>query len=226
MLAISLGVSPESWLSLTDLTPEDRHGHRSGRTCGPSVLRFYKYRAAGDGCGCHAHADLGLITLSAAPCHMRCESDQGEDAVAIQHSIDNPHEASGGLSVFDPELLAWREVEAGLTSGQLSVFCGEQLAFLSNGALPAPVHRVPPPPKTHGVRFSMPFFARAHPNATLARMVPTAHVTHTGDRQVSEHCAAVFGRDEQLCEEFVLNTLFRRRPWRPCVTSHDGTPDY
>jgi hypothetical protein len=147
----------------------------------------------------------------------------------------------GGLHVFDPESLSWRDVELGMGLNELTLFCGEQLAFLSGGALPAPIHRVPPPPEAHGTRYSMPFFARAHPTATLTPST-LPHAPHSmSDRrmegrrsgghaeQVGElHGAlAPLGLAPQGCEEFVLHTLFRRRPWRPSVPFDcSSTPDY
>lgn len=209
-LALGLGLAPHAWLALTDLADDANAAPATAlalapapagsagdatRACGPSVLRLYRYKAAeAQGCGCHAHADLGMLTLSAAP---RLVKGGAEAAAA----------AGGGLHVFDSEALQWAEAEHGLSSREISVFCGEQLALLSNGQLPAPVHRVPPPPRAHGTRYSLPFFVRAHPDAILAPMGSPAAA--------------------RVCEDFVLKSLFRRRPWRPSVPIDDGhTPDY
>ena len=62
------------------------------RPGGPSVMRFYKYLAAGRGSGCHAHADLGLLTLSPAP-------------------------TCPGLLVYDREGLEWYEAEGEMGKG-------------------------------------------------------------------------------------------------------------
>ena len=123
---------------------------------------------------------------------------------------------------------------------ELTVFAGEQLAFLSSGRIPAALHRVPAP-NTHG-RFAMPFFVRAHPGALLSPMPAEVHdgslgacdedaegvsagaPDGLGDGHDLDHVAVV-ARPPARCEEFVLHELFRRRPWRSALVP--GTiPDY
>lgn len=172
-----------SWLQKTDLADdlgEEQVAASSGHKAGPSVLRMYDYRPDGaKGRGCNAHADLGMLTVSPAP---------------VSHTM----EAAPGLLCYSVEKLRWEEAELGLRPGELTLFAGEQLSLLSGGRVPAALHRVPPPAAS---RLSLPFFARANPNARLA-------AGRTG-----------------VCEAFVLDRLFRRRPWRP-APPHDSVPDY
>ena len=238
-LALAVGADPFEWLNLCDLEQghleqghlEQGHleqGHleqgrrppttpmppssepsvmtkgnaaAAGRAGGPSVFRLYRYFAAGAGSGCHAHSDLGLLTLSPAP-------------------------TVPGLLVYDSEALEWYEAEEGLSAGEITLFCGETLSFLSAGALPAPLHRVPAPLSDGATRYSMPFFARAHPEATL---VPLGGGGDTRtERGVVQGMAAGSARPlvPTRCEDFVLRQLFRRRPWRQLKAEEGGTPDY
>ena len=213
-LALSVGADPVEWLSLCDL--DDEQGRRpppqtsyiaaACRAGGPSVFRLYRYLPAGSGSGCHAHSDLGLLTLSPAP-------------------------TVPGLLVYDSEALEWYEAEEGLRQGEITLFCGEQLSFLSAGALPAPLHRVPAPPSDGVTRYSMPFFARAHPEATLVPLGSSG----SGSRQKytsAEHvgqgkgCGSTSPLAPTRCDDFVLRQLFRRRPWRQLKAEGGGTPDY
>ena len=210
-LALTLGADPSEWEALTDLAevaepPAQLAGAeavpgRCGRTAGPSVMRLYKYYPYGRGSGCHAHADLGLLTLSPAP-------------------------TLPGLLVYDSEGLEWYEAEAGLAPGEITLFVGESLSFISNGALPSPLHRVPPPHDEAVTRYSMPFFVRAHPEAILAPLRCSAargrEKPHGGALDDDDSHAEV-----RSCESFVLERLFRRRPWRQFkVAGADCTPDY
>ena len=129
--------------------------------------------------------DLGLLTLSPCP-------------------------TVPGLLVYDNEGLEWYEAEADLGHSEITLFCGEQLAYLSDGAVPAPLHRVPPPAADGATRYSMPFFARAHPEAHLVPCTAT----------LDESTAGVG------CGELVLERLFRRRPWRQIRAGMEGTPDF
>ena len=70
---------------------------------GPSVLRLYSYTPhASRGVGCHAHADLGLLTLSPAP-------------------LTREMEPAGGLLVYNGERLQWEEAETGLEADEITV---------------------------------------------------------------------------------------------------------
>ena len=187
-LECAVGVAAGSWVQLTDLDDAgDAAVRRDGETLtggyagGPSVMRCYDYRP--EASGCHAHADLGLLTISPAP-------------------RSHGHEHAAGLQVYDAERLAWDGTETDMGPDDLTIFAGEQLALLSAGAVPAALHRVPPPPAAAS-RLSMPFFARAHPGAQL--------------------CPA-WGASG-VCEHFVLEQLFRRRPWRP-APDDCSVPDY
>lgn len=232
-LAEALGLDAASWLSLTDLSGEGECAaalsHRGGRACGPTVLRLYRYLPAGHGCGCSAHADMGMITLSAAPRFFPAFDPAGSDGAGIDGGGGNGLRAGaeervgGGLQLFDPDGLSWYDAEQGLRHGELTLFCGEQLALLSGGALSAPVHRVLPPPGELGTRCSLPFFVRAHPEAILVPRCPpaqqdvdSARRQSSSDRSAAAATAAVALPPPRACEEFVHKTLFNRRPW------HDG----
>ena len=79
------------------------------------MLRLYRYVSqARSGTGCQAHADLGLLTLSPCP-------------------------TLPGLLVHDVEGLCWTDAEVGMVPEELTVFAGEQLSFLSGGAVHAPL---------------------------------------------------------------------------------------
>ena len=193
-LAVGLDIDPAPWLALTDLSEEFPRSEAlcEDRCGGPSVLRLYRYRPASEGgCGCHAHADLGLLTLSPAP-------------------------TTPGLCVYDVETLTWRDSELGLGDAEITIFAGEQLALLSGGRIPAPIHRVPPTSSDAHTRYSMPFFARARPDAML---VP---LTEAGSGPARQTMAPL----PRPCEDFVLEQLFRRRPWRPNLANDGSTPDY
>ena len=112
--------------------------------------------------------------------------------------VSHTLEAAPGLLSYSTETLRWEEAEQGLQSDELTLFAGEQLSLLSGGRIPAALHRVPPPTAS---RLSLPFFARANPHARLA------------DGKAG------------VCEAFVLERLFRRRPWRP-APPHGSVPDY
>ena len=101
-----------------------------------------------------------------------------------------------GLLVYDPEHLCWVDAEEGLAEDEMTVFVGETLSSLTKGALPAPLHRVPPP--IVDGRLALPLFVRAHPHARLGATT---------------------------AEEFVVEHLFRRRPWRPSPPN-GTTPDF
>ena len=109
-----------------------------------------------------------------------------------------------------------------LQPDELSIFAGEQLAFLTAGRIRAALHRVPAP-KQLG-RFAMPFFVRAHPHARLVPML--------SEEPLEEPLQALADGDGQTaplsprqCEDFVVNELLSRRPWRPPLA--DGVvPDY
>ena len=225
-LALAVGASPAAWLRLSDLDeqvgsqPPAAAGCRRG---GPSVLRLYRYLEAGVGTGCHAHSDLGLLTLSPCP-------------------------TVPGLLVYDPEALEWLEAEVGMHESEISLFGGEQLAFLSGGLIPAPLHRVPAPEAAAaggggggcddgggsggggggggsgdgggggggagggGVRYSMPFFARCHPEVPLVPL--SADDGSAGGRLGGGLGSRRAATPTTPCSHFVVNQLFRRRPWR------------
>ena len=177
---------------------------------GPSVLRLYRYLPAGQGTGCHAHSDLGLLTLSPCP-------------------------SSPALLVYDPEALEWLEAERRMQPDELTLFGGEQLAFLSGGLIPAPLHRVPAPPKEAGTRYSMPFFARCHPEVTLlprrSGAAATSAAASAAVGQHRDHPSPRAGEQGVPCAHFVVKQLFRRRPWRQKkaedVDDRNGeAPDY
>ena len=90
----------------------------------------------------------------------------------------------------------WVDAEEGLAEDEMTVFVGETLSHLTKGALPAPLHRVPPP--IVDGRLALPLFVRAHPHARLGATT---------------------------AEEFVVEHLFRRRPWRPSPPN-GTTPDF
>ena len=105
-----------------------------------------------------------------------------------------------------------------MESEEITLFCGEQLSYLSSGQLPSPLHRVPPPSSSGSsnakTRYSMPFFARARPEALLTPMAAGAGAPHA--------------LPPVRCEDLILKQLFRRRPWRQQkVEGEEGvTPDY
>ena len=107
-----------------------------------------------------------------------------------------------------------------MEADEITLFCGEQLSYLSSGQLPSPLHRVPPPSSSSGssngtTRYSMPFFARARPEALLTPMAAGAG-------------AGAPPLPPVRCEDLILKQLFRRRPWRQQkVEGEEGvTPDY
>jgi hypothetical protein len=211
-LAKAFGLEENAWTALTDVEPT----YENDESCdgvqldpgmiqgGASVLRLLRYiTSVKGGKGCTLHADLGLVTISPAP--MRLDGEQAD--------------ASAGLQVYDVEHQQWREAEVGLAEDEFSVFAGEQLAFLTNGRIRAALHRVQAP-NTRG-RFAMPFFVRAHPNSML-HPAPSAFPTDGTERDAHAHAEVPLPR---MCEEFVVNELFRRRPWRRPLAA-GIIPDY
>ena len=200
-LASAVGADAAAWLAVSDLAdaeeeeaqPPTPDATASSSAAGPTVFRLYRYLPEGVGTGCHAHSDLGLLTLSPAP-------------------------TRPGLLLYDSETLEWHEGEDGMQAEEITLFCGEQLSYLSSGQLPSPLHRVPPPSSSSSsnatTRYSMPFFARARPEALLTPMAAGAGAPHA--------------LPPVRCEDLILKQLFRRRPWRQQkVEGEEGvTPDY
>ena len=214
-LCVACGLRQDAWTSLTDVVDAVNHDDHEDSTefrplGGPSVLRLMRYVPSHKGGkGCTLHADLGLLTLSPAPI-----------------SLDGSQtDASAGLQVYDVDHQQWRRAEVELQTDELSIFAGEQLAFLTAGRIRAALHRVPAP-KQLG-RFAMPFFVRAHPHAILVPTVPML-----SEEPLEEPLQAVADGEGQIaplsprqCEDFVVNELLSRRPWRPPLA--DGVvPDY
>ena len=96
----------------------------------------------------------------------------------------------------DPAQVLRVDAEEGLAEDEMTIFVGESLSRITKGALPAPLHRVPPP--IVDGRLALPLFVRAHPHARLGATT---------------------------AEEFVVEHLFRRRPWRPSPPN-GTTPDF
>lgn len=186
-----------------------------GPRAGASVLRCYRYRppfelacASGPAAAVKgallqgAHADLGLLTVS-------------------------PISAHPLLEAWDPETLAWRHAERDALAApgmcDALVFAGETLSFLTAGRVQAIVHKVglPHAPDARGLsaeaRYSMPFFARARPDAVLRPLLPHgfAEVQAGGGGQAAPLTT------EQLMRDF----LFARRPWR-ALGPNGLTTDY
>ena len=214
-LCVACGLRQDAWTSLTDVVDAVNHDDHEDSTefrplGGPSVLRLMRYVPSHKGGkGCTLHADLGLLTLSPAPI-----------------SLDGSQtDASAGLQVYDVDHQQWRRAEVELQTDELSIFAGEQLAFLTAGRIRAALHRVPAP-KQLG-RFAMPFFVRAHPHAILVPTVP-----RLSEEPLEEPLQAVADGEGQSaplsprqCEDFVVNELLSRRPWRTPLA--DGVvPDY
>ena len=156
--------------------------------------RLYSYKAEPRGTGCQAHADLGLLTVS-------------------------PSASAPGLLVYDTERLHWWDVESSIEpcGAELTVFAGEQLSYLTRGAIQAALHRVPPPPAGTN-RLSLPFFVRARHQAVLVPAKAPA----------TAPAAKMAGKSHQRprrVDDFVTNDLFRRRPWRP-APPEGSTPDF
>ena len=102
-------------------------------------------------------------------------------------------------------------------------------------AHPAPLHRVPAPPKEAGTRYSMPFFARCHPEVTLlprrSGAAATSAAASAAVGQHRDHPSPRAGEQGVPCAHFVVKQLFRRRPWRQKkaedVDDRNGeAPDY
>lgn len=197
---------------------------------GASVLRCYRYQQARCAEGQPrerpaalqgAHADLGLLTLSPL-----------SDVPAFES--------------WDPDALAWARCEADAQSApeQCDALCfaGETLALLTGGRIPAVIHRVTMAPAARE-RFSMPFFARARPDAMLRPppMRPQQRCNmdsgHAADgsggsccgrgtaaRLSDGDCCAACGG--LSCRRFMVEHLFARRPWRPTPPSGGCVSDY
>ncbi|KAL1514894.1 hypothetical protein AB1Y20_003976 [Prymnesium parvum] len=210
-LAAASGLHAEAFARLTDVDdapphpPSEAEGDAGGESDGgPSVLRLYTYKRVDEaGCGCHAHADLGMLTLSPSPV-----------------CAEPPHGGAPGLLVYDTERLCWDEAENDLGPDELTVFAGEQLSLLTGGDIPSAIHRVPPP--SDAGRFSMPFFVRAHPTARLSGRQSSRDDTHPDALRTPAPDAVM----DWLCQDFVLQKLFRCRPWRPSVDQSWRVPDF
>ena len=107
----------EVWRRLPRRRRRRRSAAAADRPSSASTATFRLARA-----GCHAHSDLGLLTLSPSP-------------------------SSPALLVYDPEALEWLEAERRMQPDELTLFGGEQLAFLSEGSSPRRCIACPHRPK-------------------------------------------------------------------------------
>ncbi|OQS05461.1 hypothetical protein THRCLA_02412 [Thraustotheca clavata] len=162
-------------------------------TCryGASVLRIYNYKnkkceftdpkRLDINMSCGSHADLGLVTVS--PCA-----------------------TVPGLQMWNLERMLWTDVENDAQPIHFSVFAGETLAYITNGLIPAPLHRVPATVVEDELerRMSMPYFLRAQPQAILNPNRPSGVAPLT-------------------CRDFMEDVVFKKRPWR---RESSATPDY
>eukprot|EP00927_Polykrikos_kofoidii_P042206 TRINITY_DN36065_c0_g1_i1.p1 TRINITY_DN36065_c0_g1~~TRINITY_DN36065_c0_g1_i1.p1 ORF type:complete len:627 (+),score=98.49 TRINITY_DN36065_c0_g1_i1:45-1925(+) len=152
---------------------------------GASVMRVFIYKdmpseARDQGSSsCGPHADMGLLTVS-------------------------PPSTQPSLELLHPRTGVTVTPEDGLRPHEWLVFPGESLAFLSNGAIAAPLHRVPWIERLSGQlrRCSAPFFLRAAPNAEL---VPLG------------------GGEPMTCRNLMERHVNNLRPWR---LSHCGRGDF
>eukprot|EP00741_Cyanophora_paradoxa_P020207 tig00000219_g19506.t1 len=132
---------------------------------------------------CGVHADLGLVTVS-------------------------PPSSSPGLVVLDPSVQAWVDVESNAGEAQFSVFVGETLGLLTNGALRATLHYVNDAtiPEAEA-RYSCPYFCRGRPGAPLPALQLGGELAGAGPPAISPATVADF-----------MATIFADRPWRPPPT--------
>eukprot|EP00811_Abedinium_folium_P020702 NODE_2969_length_2114_cov_3.300956.p1 GENE.NODE_2969_length_2114_cov_3.300956~~NODE_2969_length_2114_cov_3.300956.p1 ORF type:complete len:512 (-),score=143.13 NODE_2969_length_2114_cov_3.300956:326-1861(-) len=115
---------------------------------GASVMRAFLYKdpppgARANGAASAYHADMGIVTV--APC-----------STIPSLELQSP---AGGATCHPEDALGPQ---------RWLVFGGETLGFLTGGACPAPIHRVPWVARgDRPRRISMPFFLRAAPRAQL-----------------------------------------------------------
>lgn len=159
---------------------------------GGSVMRFLVYRnlpnRRASAWGSSPHADMGLVTV-AAP--------SSSPALSLFRPLD------GHRVHPESELQSPRE---------WVVFAGETMSYLTNGALPAPIHGVQDPCNIDTVvtfedrqqlprRCSAPFFLRAAPDAELRAL-------HSGGLSIS-------------CRDLMEQHSIGPRPWRLRGTTSD-----
>ncbi|KDO30905.1 hypothetical protein SPRG_04808 [Saprolegnia parasitica CBS 223.65] len=161
------------------------------RRYGASVLRIYNYKnKKGEfvdpnrldiNMSCGSHADLGLVTVS--PCA-----------------------TVPGLQMWNLDRMLWTDVEADADVIHFSVFAGETLAYITNGLISAPLHRVPATVVDDELsrRMSMPYFLRATPQSILNPSRPK-------------------GTPALTTRDFMEDVVFKKRPWR---RDSCATPDY
>jgi hypothetical protein len=144
---------------------------------GSSVQRFLVTRdkppqSAATSFSSGQHADMGILTLSPLSTHP-------------------------ALEIVDCATGSVIHAEAGLSAslGDCVLLAGETLAFLTGGAVKAPIHRVPWVERQPGSppRLSAPFFLRAHPAARLRDPTATLNLS---------------------CRELMEMHVLSFRPWR------------
>jgi len=148
---------------------------------GASVMRFFAYRentgpnGREGSWGSSPHADMGLLTVS-SPSTMPA------------------------LELWNPRTLQRQTPESHLKEHEWLVFPGETLAFLTGGALSAPIHGVPARVENAdtftGRRCSAPFFLRAAPEAVLTPLI-------------SDELPGTL-----TCRDFTMKHAVGLRPWR------------
>jgi isopenicillin N synthase-like dioxygenase len=111
---------------------------------GNSILRAIHYPPVGEAppagsIRAAAHGDINLITILMGA-------------------------TAGGLQLQDKDG-SWLDVNT--KPGQLVVDSGDMMSRITNGTLPATIHRVINPEESKDARFSMPFFVHPHPEAML-----------------------------------------------------------
>lgn len=111
---------------------------------GNSILRAIHYPPVGEAppagsVRAAAHGDINLITILMGA-------------------------TASGLQLQDKDG-TWLDVET--KPGQLVVDSGDMMSRITNGVIPATIHRVINPEESNTARFSMPFFVHPHPEAML-----------------------------------------------------------
>ena len=201
-----LGLDTDRVNSLLDQSAAD--GDTDLEQCSNTTMRIYRYAA--HGLGNNVHTDNGFLTVAPAgsAVGLQARVPSRED----HRSSIQPGEHSSELSEKN---WPWLQPEPRIAPGQLLVFAGDALSFLTAGKLPALVHWVDAPPADEP-RYSTPFFLRPRLDAILdpASVASSRRSSDDGGASGTVVELAALARVRQRELEANLGNVRRSWPWK------------
>jgi len=189
----ALGLRPGYLESLLD---QDRSDGTSTdlTTCSNTTMRIWRYLP--DGVGNEVHCDNTLLTVA-------------------------PPGTCIGLGARRVEDGRWLWPEQLMKPGQVLVFVGDALGFLTRGSLPALVHYVASPRAGAAARCSTPFFLRPRLDALLDARLACSYDEETAAQRPPE--PPVSQRDLESNRGARGQSSFRHRwPWKAANAYYGG----